>query len=392
MPEWDKMSRQVAAPFAEAIGYVRRGVRSPGTERDDLVLGAKTAVAAMGAWMLARYFLPVAVATFAPFTALVALQATVYRSLRGCAQYLLAMTVGAALAATLAATAGIHGWTFGLLTLLALAIGRFRPLGEHGTQVAIVGFFAFSSGQGRIDYIGHLVASVVIGAVCGLTAHLVLAPARHTRHRQEAVEDLYTGIHRRIGTLADAFEEEAPDAARVRQLRRDWRRLSADADRIRHTIDREAENGRLNPRRSIDGAGEALPRAHEAVTVAQRGLDHVRSVSRSLDHAVDSGELGAVPAAFRSAYASLLRTTAAAMEHIGQTARTEPDRLDELLGQASAELDHAQRHALPSRNTSPETVTLQGTLLTDAARLVAELRQGHRSLDPSARKEAPEPA
>lgn len=384
MPEWDKMPEQVRAGFAGATGYVRRGARAPGTERDDLVLGAKTVVAAMGAWMLARYFLPVAVATFAPFTALVALQATVFRSLRGCAQYLLAMTVGAALAATLAATAGIHGWTFGLLTLLALAIGRFRPLGEHGTQVAIVGFFAFSSGQGRIDYIGHLVASVLIGAVCGLTAHLVLAPARHTRHRQESVADLYAGLHRRIGTLADMFEADAPDGARVHQLRRDWRRLSADADRIRHSIDRESENGRLNPRRSIDGAGEALPRARETVAVAQRGLDHVRSVSRSLDHAVDSGELGAVPVAFRSAYATVLRTTATAMEYLGRTSRTEPDHLDELLEKASTELDHAQRHALFSRDTAPETATLQGTLLTDAARLIAELRQGHRVLAPSA--------
>ncbi|MEU3063813.1 aromatic acid exporter family protein [Streptomyces subrutilus] len=394
MPEWKQVPAAARSALSATADYVRRGVRGQGGERDDLLLGAKTVVAAMAAWMLARYFLPVAVATFAPFTALVTLQTTVYRSVRDCAQYLLAMTAGAALAAALAAAVGIHGWTFGLLTLIALAVGRVRRLGAYGTQVAIVGFFAFSSGQGRIDYIGHLVASVVIGAACGLTAHLVLAPARHTRHRQEAVAELHTDIRQRVGTLADVFEADVPDDGddsagdgrpdRVRRLRRDWRRLSDEADRVRHTLDAEAENSRLNPRRSVDDAHEALPRARTALDTAQRCLDHIRSVSRSLDHALDSGELDTVPAEFRTAYASLLRTAATAMEQVGRTGRTEPQHLDELLDRTSAELDRAQRAARPGPDTRPAVSTLQGTLLTDAARLVAELRQGHRALDPAA--------
>ncbi|MFF3214449.1 hypothetical protein ACFYYB_27820 [Streptomyces sp. NPDC002886] len=51
--------------------------------------------------------------TFAPFTALVALQATVYRSVHDCVQYLAAMAAGAALAGSLAAAAEIHGWVDG---------------------------------------------------------------------------------------------------------------------------------------------------------------------------------------------------------------------------------------------------------------------------------------
>ncbi|MFI1279833.1 aromatic acid exporter family protein [Streptomyces sp. NPDC020858] len=149
MPKWSSAPRRAKCALVHAAAYAWCGVRKPGSERDDLLLGAKTVVAAMGAWTLARYLLSPAVATFAPFTAMVALQATLYRSLRDCAQYALAMSVGATLAATLAATAGIHGWTFGLLTLAALWLGRVRRLGQQGTQVAIVGFFAFSSGQGR---------------------------------------------------------------------------------------------------------------------------------------------------------------------------------------------------------------------------------------------------
>ncbi|MET9958126.1 aromatic acid exporter family protein [Streptomyces sp. NPDC006326] len=384
MPQWRATLRDVGAQALETLRYLRRAGRSAGNERDDLLLIAKSGVAAMAAWMLAHHFLTPAVVTFAPFTALVVLQTTLYRSVRDCVQYLLAMTAGAVLAAALAATAGLHSWSFGLLTLVALALGRVRRLGEHGTQIAIVGIFAFSSGHGRIDYIGYLAVSVAIGALCGLFTHVLLAPARHVRHRQEAVAELYTGIQRRIDDLADAFGARSPDADQVKQWRRELRQWVAEADRIERSIDTETENSRLNPRRSFDGAEQALPRARKAVTAAQRCLGHLGSVTRALGHAVDSGQLEAVPAPFRSSYASLLRTMAAAMEHIGQTGRTEPDKLDAALDDAAAELDRAQQQTLTTTPESePAVVTLQGTLLTDAARLMAELREGHEELSPT---------
>ncbi|MGW7314851.1 FUSC family protein [Streptomyces sp. NPDC054865] len=342
-------------------------------------------IATMVAWVLARYLLPPTVSTFAPFTALVALQATVYRSVRDSAQYLLAMTVGAALAATLAAMLGIHGWTFGLLTLIALCVGKVRRFGEQGTQVAIVGFFAFSSGQGRIDYIGYLAASVVLGALCGLAAHLVLAPARHIHHRQEAVAELYTGMGRRLDGLAEVFEGENPDPERVRQWRRDWRKLSADCERIRHSIDSEIENSRLHPRRGPGDADAALPRARAAIAVAERSMDHLRSMTRALDHALDSEEINNLPASFRTGFASLLRKSAAATQEIGHASPTDAQRLTELIDDSEAELDRVQQKEWAPPQAPPEIHTLQGSLLTDAGRLLADLRSGHHALASKAR-------
>ncbi|WP_404961612.1 FUSC family protein [Streptomyces sp. 147326] len=383
MPRWLSAPGRAKSAAAHAATYVWHGVRKPGTERDDLLLQAKTVVAAMVAWTLARYFLPPAVATFAPFTAMVALQATVYRSLRDCAQYALAMSVGATLAASLAATAGIHGWTFGLLTLAALWLGRVRSLGQQGTQVAIVGFFAFSSGQGRIDYIGDLAASVAMGAVCGLAAHVVLAPARHARHRQTDAAGLYAEMSERINGLADTFEATTPDAARVQQWRQDWRRLSHDCDAVHRSVETEEENSRLNPRRSFEGAAQALPRTRESITIAQHSLDHLRSITRTLDYAIDSGEIENLPASFRSGFASVLRTSAGAMEEIGQTSRTDDGCLVDMIEDATSQLDRVQNHSLTHPESRSATPTLQGTLLTDAARLLAELRSGRHSLSPA---------
>ncbi|WP_272261948.1 FUSC family protein [Streptomyces xanthophaeus] len=380
MPRGVDTARRVWSAAREQADYLRRAVRGAGSERDQVVLVAKSVVAAMAAWMLARYLLPPAVSTFAPFTALVALQATVYRSVRDCLQYVVAMAAGATLAATLAAVAGIHGWTFALLTLIALCVGRIRRFGQQGLQVAIVGFFAFSSGQGRIDYIGHLVASVGIGALCGLAAHLVLAPARHTHHRQQAVTDLYGTMSRRLDDLADTLEANDPDRDHLRQWRRDWRSLSAECERIRHTVEAEIENGRMNPRPSVSGSGEALPRAREAVTVAERSMDHLRSMSRTLDYALDSGELGNLPGAFRPGFSDVLRAVATVMEEMGGVSPSDPELLDAKIDEATAELDRVQQQERTTPEASPAVAALQGTLLTDAGRLLADLRSGRQSL------------
>lgn len=380
MPKWGNVPGRVRTAAVARVRYVRRAIAAPGQERDDLLLNAKCVMAAMVAWVLARYLLPPTVSTFAPFTALVALQATVYRSARDCAQYLLAMGAGTTLAAVLAATFGIHGWSFGLLTLLGLWAGRVRRLGQQGAQVAIVGFFAFSSGQGRIDYIGYLAAAVAIGALCGLSAHLVLAPARHTSHRQEAVAALCTGMSRRIRGLADTLEASDPDGERVRQWRRDWQGLSADCRDIQDGIATEVENGRLNPRRGAADVNDALARAREVANMGDRSLDHLRSMTRAVDHALDTGEIDKLPGSFRPGFSAVLRTAARVMEELGGSARTDTDRLEYLIGGAQADLDRVQQEA---ERTAPQAQTLQGTLLTDAGRLLAELRAGHRALAPT---------
>ncbi|MFJ9594596.1 aromatic acid exporter family protein [Streptomyces virginiae] len=362
--------------IAAAAASTLRGVREQGPERDELLLGAKSVGAAVVAWVVARHLLPVAVATFAPLTALLALQATVYRSVRDCVQYGLAVAAGAALAAALAAGAGIHWWSFALLGLLAVGVGRFRPFGGQGSQVAAVGFFAFSSGGGRIDYIGHLAASVLIGAVCGLGAHFLLAPARHTRRRQEAAESICFELSGRIRDLADAFDTREPALEEVRRIRSDWRRLAADCDRLHGMVDTEAENAKLNPRSPQVAIPYALPRTRETLTIAQRCLDHLRSITRTLEYALADGHYEALRPAFRSGYGSLLNSAAAVVEEIGQAAATDNGRLRELLGQASGRLGELHPLMLTETETETEPLapTIQGTLLTDASRLVTDIR------------------
>ncbi|MEC4574625.1 hypothetical protein [Streptomyces virginiae] len=102
-------------------------------------------------------------------------------------------------------------------------------------------------------------------------------------------------------------------------------------------------------RRSVGGGtGEALPRAREAITVAARSMDHLRSMTRTLDYALDSGELGGL--------------------------------LDERIDVAATELERVQRQERTSPRASAAAHAPQGTLLTDAGRLLADIRSGWQSI------------
>ncbi|MEU9256708.1 hypothetical protein AB0D66_33755 [Streptomyces sp. NPDC048270] len=83
--------------------------------------------------------------------------------------------------------------------------------------------------------------------------------------------------------MAEMFDGSDPDVERVRRWRRDWRTLSADCERIRRNIDTEIEKSRLRPPRGIESAEFALPRAHDSLTVAERVMDHLRFMTRTLD-------------------------------------------------------------------------------------------------------------
>ncbi|MER5730769.1 hypothetical protein ABT084_20965 [Streptomyces sp. NPDC002138] len=109
-------------------------------------------------------------------------------------------------------------------------------------------------------------------------------------------------------------------------------------------------------------------------------MDHLRSMTRTLDYALDSGELGSLPAPFRPRFSTVLRAVAKAMKEIGQASHTDPHLLDAKIDEAAGELDQVQQEERATPETSPAAHALQGTLLTDAGRLLADLRSGRQSL------------
>ncbi|WP_329107051.1 hypothetical protein [Streptomyces sp. NBC_01439] len=109
-------------------------------------------------------------------------------------------------------------------------------------------------------------------------------------------------------------------------------------------------------------------------------MDHLRSMTRTLDYALDSGELGNLTATFRPRCSAVLRAVATAMGDIGRAAATVPNLLDAKIDEAAVGLDQVQQQERTTCEASPTVHALQGTLLTDAGRLLADLRSGRQNL------------
>lgn len=369
--QWGK---RIPSRCTALFRYGVRGVRHAGQERDVLLLQVKAVIASLVAWETAHELLPPAVGTYAPLAALLVTRSTLYRSLHDCMQYLGAMAMGVLLAAGFGTTVGVHAWSLAVLISAALAAGKIQHLGAHGTQVAVMALFAFTAGQGEPLFIGHLALSILIGSCCGLAAHLMLAPSRHTQAAQGGVARLAAQAQHVLHSLADDLQDGPPTSARTR----DWARHSAAfdrlADRMRAAVDAERENAVLNPRRSA-GAEQVLPRLPVTISVLQRAFSHCHSIIRSLTYTAGSDRWTALSPEFRAPYGELLTTVADAMEEVGRMGPTDPDGLWELLRQAERQIDALERQlAEPSADT-PAHLSLHGTLITDVGRLLSDLAQ-----------------
>ncbi|MEV4946379.1 aromatic acid exporter family protein [Streptomyces sp. NPDC053755] len=383
-----------------ACAFVKDAVRGPGEARDGALLLAKGTAAATVAWCLASWLLPAGVTAFAPFTALLALQSTVYRSLWDSAQYLGAMAIGTAVAAGFGSTVGVHAWTLGVLVFIALLVSRLDLLGGQAAQVPVVALFAFAGGGGRIDYIGHLVSSAVIGVCCGLAAQFAIAPSPHTDTARRRVSDLAAHTRTLLRDLARTVTGEASDEDGGRDWAHRCEELAGRAAHARGALDRERENTRLNPRRPWSSAEAALLRCHETISVVERVGTYVRSIARALAYESQtqdpSREPGSpapsrtsgasVSADFRASYAGLLHATVAALECLDPPhGPDDPDRLRRHVEDAERRHEETRAMARAGHLDHPGEWPVHGTALVEAARVIEEIRhlsngadRGHR--------------
>lgn len=178
-------AQRIQAASQGRLARVRRWfgrAGSDGHERHTLALIGKSTLAAAVSWVIARDVMAAQSPAFAPFSAVLIMQVTVYQSLVQALRYVGAVAVGVGLQGVLGLLAGPHLLTFVLVTLAALAIGRWRPLGSQGSQVATAAFFAFStyvsatSDAQRWSQLGQIIVLVLIGCGIGVVVNTLVLP------------------------------------------------------------------------------------------------------------------------------------------------------------------------------------------------------------------------
>ncbi|MFD5092794.1 aromatic acid exporter family protein [Amycolatopsis thailandensis] len=214
-------------------GWVARVFRIPGEERRSFVQTVKAAAAAVIAWVVATSVLELPQPFLAPYAAVFLVQATVYRSLRGWAQQVGAVSVGVLVAAGVGHIVPSVTVALGLVVFGGLLIGSWRGFGDSGVWVGVTGMLLISYGSATEPVLlADRLLETALGAAIGAVLNAVVLPPLHGERLRAATSRLASAI-------ADVLVEtavlvrggEPPEAADLLQDRmRDVRSLVAEAE------------------------------------------------------------------------------------------------------------------------------------------------------------------
>jgi uncharacterized membrane protein YccC len=341
-------SSRLAVPFRPASsGPVRYW-------QDRTRLAVKGALAAVVAWVLAKYAAGQPDPYFAPLAALLGVYSTVARSLRESIQYIAGFVLGAALAIPVGMLLGPGTAGIAVLVLAGLLIASWRRLGDQSAQVTFTALFALLlGGHQPLNYITHRMSEVAIGVITGLVINIAVFPPLQLRPAEHAVRQWGEDIADALVVLADAVTDH-------RRGRRLWpqhdAKLSASAEQTRGAVQHARESLRWNLRASVR---PKVPRPDGAVLDALEELTtRTRAVARCLLDTTTEDAAPLVPDSFGQEYGRLLRLVADAVRELadqrghtahGPEAAALPCAQDHVEHQAACLADGGDRHVIALR-------------------------------------------
>lgn len=372
-------------------GTMRRASGHPGPDRDSLLLIVKSAIAATAAWVIANDLLGAPSASFAPFTALLMVQATISRSLDHAARYAGAMVFGVVLAGLLTPLFGAATLTFTVLILVALMLGRWRKLGQQGPQVGVAAMFAYSSftqaGGSPTSFLqlGSIAGLVLLGCALGVITNLLLVPPMRYRGAEYSVRALSRSLCDLLTDIAEGLHEGVPSRDQAEAWQHRTNQFPDAVAQARSAVEHAAETMRFNPRRLFLRTASSFDGHRAIINVLERATEQVRSTTRGLTYTTSTDHPHQQQHdQFLDTYGRLLNAVAEtarilgeihSINHTEQTGQLE-DALEQARGAYNELNEQAQDHNLDE----PDQWPVYGPLQTDAHRLLEEFIQGHENL------------
>ncbi|MGX2998553.1 FUSC family protein [Streptomyces sp. JNUCC 64] len=344
----------------------------------------RSTAAATLAYAVALQLSDVTAPLTAPLTALLVVQVTLYATLTTGIRRVNAVVIGVLIAVGFSSLVGLSWWSLGLIILASLTVGQFVRVGEFVPEVAISAMLVLG-----VTEVGasawERVLETLIGAAVGLTFNFVLAPPVWVDTAGESIEDLARRLRHLL--LRDAEQLVTPTPPRLAEQRlREARRLDDDVAEVDAALRQAEDSLRLNPR-----VREGLMNR----VVLRTGLDTleictvvVRVLSRTLTDLsrVRAGAPLLPPHPGEALRETLTHVADALVSFAVLVTTQDPDtataaeaRLAEQLDAAAGARDRAARLLLDDVRDDPRGWQLQGALLTEVDRMLAELDLEHRT-------------
>jgi uncharacterized membrane protein YgaE (UPF0421/DUF939 family) len=319
-------ARAVFSPLARMVRPASSGpVRY---WQDRARLAVKGAIAAVMAWVLARYAVGQPDPYFAPLAALLGVYPTVTRSLREGIQYISGFLIGAALAIPVGMLLGPGIPGIAVVVLIGMLLSSWRRLGDQSAQVTFTALFGLLlGGHQPLSYITHRMVDVGIGVVTGLAVNVLVFPPLQLRPAEHAVRQWGEDIARALQDLAAAAAE--PDTGSQLWPPHD-RQLTVAAEQARAAVRNARESLRWNPRalrrtRTRSKSVQGVPRPNGEVLDSLEELTaRTRAIARSLAGTTAGRYSQPIPASFGEDYARFLQSLARAVRELADLRSAQP--------------------------------------------------------------------
>lgn len=348
-------------------------------ERDAFAQTAKTALACVLAWLIAKQIFHSAEPVLAPAAALIVMQVTIYQSITRSVQYSIGVLFGVGIALGIGNFYQFTWYTLLVIVVGSLVLGRTLRLGPQVNQVATTGLFVFVLGH---NYALERLYDTVIGAITGIAVNALVAPPNFTRTAAKELADLADDLAGLAKHVARGLESEWSHEDSARWLDR-GRALTSAARTVRSLAEQAHESVRFHPRRS------AHLEEVEHVLSASTCLNHVaiqlNTLVRGLNDMSSTGERGVPGESLRlpTAIVELVDESGDALALFGQLQlpdRGAPRYLEELrvaLRSAGEQRPSAVEEVLPTEDEPILLWPIYGSLLDSVLRVLYEIDPDH---------------
>ena len=296
---------------------------------------AKTVVAGVVAWLVATTVLDLPQSFLAPWSALLVVHATVYRTFSQGARQVGAAVLGVIIAWAVGDLFGLDVWAVAVALAVGLAVGAFPWFEGQSTTIAATALVVLATGSSDND--NMLVSRLLdtgIGIVVGLLVTAVVWPPLRRHTAAVALEALDDRIGELLVEMGDALE-----AGVTRELVDGWigrtRDLDEELDHAWALVRQAKESARMNPRRQANEVRD--PR--QWISILERleqALAETRSMARTHSHSLDQDQEWKPE--FRAMLIATLRVGGRAIaEGDQETIRSCRPRLDDLVDAVASE-------------------------------------------------------
>jgi len=242
-------------------------------------------VAAVVAWVLAARVFELPQAFLAPWSALLVVHATVYRTFSRGLRQVVGAVLGVLLAWAVGNMLGLTTVSVSALLVIGLLIGSMHWFRDESTAVAATGLIVLTTGFSTQDQVlVDRLLDTTIGIVVGLVVNFIVWPPLRDYSAARAID----AIDDAVGELLCDMARELPDCD-DEGTAQGWvdrtRRLDEDIDHAWSMLRQAKESSRLNPRRAAKGM-KRTDVFEQILRDNEQAVAETRSMARTLGHSI----------------------------------------------------------------------------------------------------------